>query len=147
MPSMGQTPLVATVRDKAVIPVGLARKKLAAPRLIVDVRRFEPAADDAVEVLVELRRGEPKEGAVAEPVILGRFSIFPNAKFVAPTLADTRRFQFVISPGNVELIMKAGAVAVRLQALRGGAQAASIELGAVTLELPESGATAPPKGG
>jgi hypothetical protein len=145
-PSIAQTPLVATVREKAVIPVGLARKKLAAPRLVVEVRKFEPASDDVVEVLVELRRREPKDGA-ADPVILGRFSIFPNAKFVAPTLADTQRFQLILSPANVRLVMEAGAVSVRLQAQKGGAQTASIELGAITLELPETEGPAPPKGG
>jgi hypothetical protein len=138
---MGQNPSVATVREKAVVPVGVERKKLAAPHLIVEVRKFEPSADDAVEVLVEVK------GGAAEPLVLGRFSMFPNAKFVAPTPADSQRFLFQVSPKNAKLIMETGAVAVKLQAVSGGGETASIELGIATLELPESGATAPPKGG
>lgn len=129
IPSMGQSLFVATVREAALVPVEIGRTKSAAPRLVVEVRRFEPASDDAVEGLVQLTKG------AAGPLLLGRFGLFPNERFVAPSPADSLRYQVAVSPSDAELIREAGTVAIKLRGLRGRGEGASVEIGRVTLEL------------
>jgi hypothetical protein len=113
--STGQTSTVP-------LPPYDAAEEDRAPRLVVTVSGYHPAADAPVAVVVSLLCGEGEK-------VLGRFAVMPRMSF---SEAEPARAQhFGLSAPNTPECRAARAASVRLEAVAGGGGGASITISGI----------------
>jgi hypothetical protein len=116
-------PVTLSTGQTSTVPLApYAPAEGRAPRLVVTVSGYRPAADGPVAVVVSLLCGEGEK-------VLGRFAVMPRMSFSA---AEPGRAQhFGLSAPNTPECLAARAATVRLEAAAGGGSDASITISGI----------------